>query len=61
MANWESCPAVERHSHRVSGASVFNGTRVPVSALFDNLKAGATINQCLEWFRASNGGRLRPY
>ena len=51
MANWETCPAVERHPLRVSGAWVFTGTRVPVAALFENLKAGASIEQFLEWFQ----------
>ena len=51
MTNWESCPAVERHPLRVSGAWVFKGTRVPVSALFENLKAGASIDEFLEWFQ----------
>ena len=41
MANWESCPGVERHPLKVSGAWVFEGTRVPVPALFESLKAGA--------------------
>ena len=50
MANWGACPAVERHPLRMSGAWVFKGTRVPVSALFENLKAGASIDQFLEWF-----------
>ena len=51
MANWESCPGVERHPLKVSGAWVFEGTRVPVSALFENLQAGATIDEFLEWFQ----------
>lgn len=51
MANWDSCPAVERHPRRVSGAWVFKGTRVPVAALFENLKAGASIDEFLEWFQ----------
>lgn len=50
MKNWDSCDAVERHPERVSGTWVFRGTRVPVSALFENLKDGATIDQFLEWF-----------
>lgn len=29
---------------------VFRGTRVPVSALFENVGDGATVNQFLEWF-----------
>lgn len=50
MKDWRSCDAVERHPDRVSGAWVFRGTRVPVSALFENLKDGAVIEQFLEWF-----------
>ena len=50
MKDWESCDAVERHSNRVSGAWVFCGTRVPLSALFENLKDGATIEEFLDWF-----------
>ncbi len=50
MATWKTCKAVERDPDRVSGAWVFRGTRVPVSALFENLKDGATIDQFLEWF-----------
>lgn len=42
--------AVERHPDTVSGAWVFRGTRVPVAALFENLRDGATIDQFLAWF-----------
>jgi uncharacterized protein (DUF433 family) len=34
----------------VSGAWVFKGTRVPVKALFENIEAGATVDNFLEWF-----------
>ena len=50
MTTWNTCPAVERDPEKVSGAWVFLGTRVPVSALFENLRDGATIEQFLEWF-----------
>jgi len=50
MLDWTTCPAVERHTDRVSGAWVFRKTRVPVSALFSNLEGGATIDEFLEWF-----------
>lgn len=50
MTDWKSCDAVERNPDIVSGAWVFRGTRVPVSALFENLKDGASIEQFLEWF-----------
>jgi uncharacterized protein (DUF433 family) len=50
MKDWRNCDAVERHPDKVSGVWVFRGTRVPVSALFENLKEGASIEQFLEWF-----------
>ena len=50
MINWEKCPAVESVPDRLSGAWVFTDTRVPVSALFGNLAAGATIEEFLDWF-----------
>jgi len=50
MLNWNDCPAVERSAAKVSGAWVFRGTRVPVRALFENLEAGARIDDFLDWF-----------
>lgn len=41
---------IERHPEKMSGALLFRGTRVPVTALFENLKDGASIDQFLEWF-----------
>jgi uncharacterized protein (DUF433 family) len=42
--------AIEREPYKVSGAWVFRKTRVPVSALFENLRDGATVEEFLEWF-----------
>ena len=50
MKQWETLEAVEREPDKVSGVWVFRGTRVPVSALFENLRDGATIAEFLEWF-----------
>jgi uncharacterized protein (DUF433 family) len=50
MSDWSSCPDVERAADRVSGAWVFRGTRVPVTALFENIEDGATVPDFLEWF-----------
>ena len=50
MLDWSSCKAVERSPGVVSGAWAFRGTRVPVSALFENIEGGATVEQFLEWF-----------
>jgi uncharacterized protein (DUF433 family) len=34
----------------VSGAWVLRGTRMPVAAIFENLEAGANIDNIVEWF-----------
>lgn len=47
---WSQCPEVERAPQKVSGVWVFRGTRVPVATLFENLEAGATVGDFLEWF-----------
>ena len=48
--DWSHCPAVESVPGKVSGAWVFTNTRMPVSIVFDNLEAGATIDEIVEWF-----------
>jgi uncharacterized protein (DUF433 family) len=48
--DWSKCPAVESVAGRLSGAWVFHGTRMPVSAVFENLEAGATIEDIIEQF-----------
>ena len=50
MLDWTACEAVERDPSRLSGAWVFRGTRVPVTALFENLEDGATVDQFIQWF-----------
>jgi uncharacterized protein (DUF433 family) len=51
--DWSQCPAVESIPGKVSGAWVFRGTRMPVSTVFDNLEAGASIEDIAEWFDIS--------
>lgn len=50
MNNWSTCSAVDRDPLKVSGAWVFRGTRVPVSALFENLEDGAQVSDFVAWF-----------
>ncbi len=50
MGQWKDGDAVERHPEKLSGAWVFRGTRVPLAALFENLRDGASIDQFLAWF-----------
>ncbi len=50
MLDWTQCPAVERVPGKVGGVWIFKGTRVPVSALFENRESGACIDEFLKWF-----------
>ncbi len=58
MFDWSKCPAVERVPGKVGGAWLFKGTRVPVRALFENLEAGASINEFLDWFPGVSRGQV---
>ena len=50
MNDWSGCHAIESVRGKVSGSWVFKGTRVPVTALFNNLKDGATVDEFMDWF-----------
>jgi uncharacterized protein (DUF433 family) len=50
MLDWSQCREVEGSPEKVSDAWVFRGSRVPVRSLFENLEAGATIDDFLKWF-----------
>ena len=56
--DWNGCNAVESRADKVSGAFVFAGTRIPVATLFENLKAGATIDEFLEWFPGAHRDQI---
>ena len=53
VLDWSQCNAVESVPGRVSGAWVFKGTRMPVATVFENLEAGATVEEIIEWFDVS--------
>jgi uncharacterized protein (DUF433 family) len=59
MIDWSSCPAVERHPQKLSGAWVFRGTRVPVAALFENLEDGASVDDFVAWFPGVSPEQVR--
>ena len=61
MANldWSRCPAVESVPGKVSGAWVLKGTRMPVSAIFENLEAGATLDNIMEWYDGLNREQVK--
>ncbi|PYP87853.1 MAG: DUF433 domain-containing protein [Candidatus Angelobacter sp. Gp1-AA117] len=48
--DWSRCSAVESIPDKVGGAWVFRGTRMPVATIFENLEAGATVEDIVEWF-----------
>jgi len=51
--DWSQCPAVESIPGKRSGAWVFKDTRMPVSTVFENLEAGATIDEIMQWFHVA--------
>ncbi len=59
MTNWDMCPAVERTPGKVSGVWVFAGTRIPLSALYENLAGGATVHEFVEWFPGVDDEQVR--
>ena len=48
--DWSQCPAVESVPGKVSGAWVFKNTRMPVSAVFENLEDGIGIDELVELY-----------
>ncbi len=53
ILDWSQCPAVESVPGRRSGAWVFRDTRMPVATVFENLEAGATIDEIVEQFHVT--------
>lgn len=51
--DWSQCPAVESVPGRLGGAWVFKDTRMPVSAVFENLRAGSDIEEIIEQFHVT--------
>ncbi len=59
MTDWSNCPGVEQIPGKVSGAWLFTDTRLPVYALFENLEAGATVEEFMEWFQMEEEWKIR--
>jgi len=57
--DWSQCPAVESIPGKVSGAWVLRGTRMPVSVIFENLEAGANLDDIMEWFEGLDRDQVR--
>jgi uncharacterized protein (DUF433 family) len=48
--DWTNCSEVESVPDVMSGAWVLRGTRMPVSGVLENMQAGASIDDIMEWF-----------
>ncbi|MGH9453071.1 MAG: DUF433 domain-containing protein [Terriglobia bacterium] len=57
--DWSQCPAVESVPGKVGGAWVLRGTRMPVATIFENLEAGAGIDDILRWFDGLNREQVK--
>ncbi len=57
--DWSQCSAVESVPGKVSGAWVLRGTRMPVSAIFENLEAGASIDDILQWYEGLDRNQVK--
>ena len=57
--DWSQCAAVESIPGKVSGAWVLKGTRMPVSAIFENIEAGASIDDIMELFDGPDRGPVK--
>jgi uncharacterized protein (DUF433 family) len=44
---------------KVSGAWVLKGTRMPVSAIFENLEAGASLDEIMQWYDGLDREQVR--
>jgi uncharacterized protein (DUF433 family) len=51
--DWSQCAAVESVPDRLSGAWVFKNTRMPVSAIFENLEAGSDIDEIIQQYHVT--------
>jgi uncharacterized protein (DUF433 family) len=57
--DWSQCSAVESVPGKVSGAWVLKGTRMPVSAIFENLEAGASVDDIMQWYDGINREQVK--
>ncbi len=57
--DWSQCEAVESVPGKVSGAWVLRGTRMPVATIFENIEAGASLDDLLAWFDGLDREQLR--
>ncbi len=59
VLDWSQCAAVERVPGKLSGAWVLRGTRMPVATIFQNLEAGANLDDILSWFEGLDRDQVK--
>jgi uncharacterized protein (DUF433 family) len=59
VLDWSQCAAVESVPGKLSGAWVLRGTRMPVAPIFQNLEAGACLDDILSWFDGLNREQVK--
>ena len=59
VPDWSQCSAVESIPGKVSGTWVLRGTRMPVSIIFENLEAGANIDDIMNWFEGLDRDQIK--
>lgn len=59
ILDWSQCPAVESVPGKVGGAWVLRGTRMPVATIFENIEAGASIDDIMQWFDGLNREQVK--
>ena len=59
LLDWSQCPAVESVPGKVSGAWVLRNTRMPVATIFENLEAGANVDDILMWYDGLNREQVK--
>ena len=50
LLDWSQCPTVESVPDKRGGAWVFRDTRMPVATVFENLEAGASLQEIIGQF-----------
>jgi uncharacterized protein (DUF433 family) len=59
MLDWSQCRVVESVPGKLGGAWVLKGTRMPVSAIFENIEAGASIDDVMQWFEGLDRDQVK--
>lgn len=50
VLDWSKCPVVESLPGKMSGAWVFQGTRISVAAVFENLEDGLSLDEIVSLY-----------